>query len=129
MSNQLSPSNKKTLLLSLNTLIRKNGAESLNRIANNEYEKLFFYPPNEKLTGTESEMLIALQKNPAIYPVLQKIITNESARVIFELLNWVDGTGDPDGPWSGVALVDRTSDEDTEMLHDAFLEAYWETQS
>jgi hypothetical protein len=61
----------------------------------------------------------------------RKILADNSAAVVFELLKLIDGNAAPDdeiGPWSGVRLVDLEEDslEEKELLQDSFFETYKE---
>jgi hypothetical protein len=74
--------------------------------------------------------LKSLAGNEILRNTLRKVLASNSATVIFELFNIIDGTGDPDpelGEWSEVMLIDRPDDFDDyyEFLHDNFYETYW----
>jgi hypothetical protein len=63
---------------------------------------------------------------------LRKIIADNSAGVIFNLLNLFDGTATPknyNSEWSGLELLDVEENKDDEpfcdTLHDKFFETYW----
>ena len=91
------------------------------------------YPPsngkNSPLSRDEHEALARMELSPAGRTALEKLIADAAAEVIFDLLCMVDGVGDPEvAPvknWVGADLGARRSDEDREMLHDAFFESYW----
>jgi hypothetical protein len=90
-----------------------------------------FYPPNRGLTKMEVSSLEKLKKDPILKSALRKILADNSAGVLFELLNVIDGTSDPDenlGKWTEISFVDKTDAlaENTEMLHDELYSKYWD---
>ena len=91
------------------------------------------YPPNGGLTDEEASELKRLDNNVHLKNALRKVLVDNTAGVIFNLLNLLDGTCIPsldDGSWTGVRLADEGSDTHGEPfigeLHDSFFEAYWE---
>jgi hypothetical protein len=127
---KLSEQNRTTLL----TELHKSIEDSANMIANNINDgqtiDLINYPPNGGLTEEEMNSLKSLAGNEILRNTLRKVLASNSATVIFELFNIIDGTGDPDpelGEWSEVMLIDRPDDFDDyyEFLHDNFYETYW----
>ena len=89
------------------------------------------YPPNGGLTEKESLSLEKLKSDPNLKSALRKILADNSAGVLFELLNVIDGTADPDeklGKWTEISFVDKTEDlaENADMLHDALYSKYWD---
>ena len=91
------------------------------------------YPPNGGLTEVEKSSLKKLKNNPNLKSALRKILADNSAGVLFELLNIIDGTSDPDeslGKWTEVNFVDKTDElaHNSEMLHDELYEKYWDWQ-
>lgn len=127
MTTQLSEKNRKTLMIALNKLIEEMSDDATSRLLNDGDG--IFYPPNGGMTDAEraaaSRIAEALKSIPDAEMVLRKTYSNTIGEALFTLLNWIDGTEDPSGSWSGVDLVDA-SGEDKEMLHDALLDAYWE---
>ena len=127
---KLSEQNRTTLL----TQLHKSIEDSANIIANNindgQTSDLINYPPNGGLTEEEMNSLKSLAGNEVLRNTLRKVLASNSATVIFELFNIIDGTSDPDpeiGEWSEVMLVDQPDDFDdySEFLHDNFYETYW----
>ncbi len=66
---------------------------------------------------------------------LRKIIANNSAGIIFNMLNLLDGTelsktSCSYNEWTGIKLVDeepnKNREEFLDTLHDCFFETYWE---
>ena len=86
------------------------------------------YPPNGGFTAEEKEALKLLKGNKEILSAMRKVLASCAASVVFDLLNLIDGTSDPEnGAWSGVALVDKPEKPaETELLHDEFFSTYWD---
>ena len=87
------------------------------------------YPPNNGLTDDELIELEKLTNNKVLKSALRKVFADNSAGIVFELMNLIDQTTDPDediGEWSGLSLVDFNEEieENDEMLHDNFFETY-----
>lgn len=122
---KLSAHNREALLEGLNQEVAKTAKSFVTAIMQDSYRDLEFYPPNIHLSEEELSRLAKLKDIPGIEDVLIKVFSNSSSTVLFELLNWIDGTGDPsDTEWTGVNLVDASEDyEEGEMLHDGFLDA------
>ena len=86
------------------------------------------YPPNGGFTTEEQEALKLLQRNSVLQAALRKMLASCAAGVVFDLLNLIDGTSDPEhGDWDGVSLIDKTEEvEAGEFLHDDFFSTYWD---
>ncbi len=100
--------------------------DKLNR---GEIESILTYPPSTKFTERETQALLKLGKDQELKNALRKIFADNSAGVIFALMNYLDGTADPNeklGEWTEVAFVDKTDDIELpdEMLHDSFYSTY-----
>ena len=126
----LSEENRKTLLTHLHQSIEEAANFAANDLNNGQTNQLISYPPNGGLTDKEKEALEQLKGNDVLRDALRKVFASNSASVLFELFNIIDGTGDPDpeiGEWSEVMLVDMPEDfdEHVEFLHDDFYETYW----
>lgn len=125
----LSEKNRATLLVALHELIENSAEKNVEQLESLKGESNIFYPSNGGLSDVEREagkaMIGYIQETPGAKMFLRKVFANNSAEILFTLFNWIDGTEDPSGPWTGVDLVD-TSGEDKEMLHDALLESYWD---
>lgn len=127
---KLSPHNQETLLIYIQQKIERYADDIASKIENGVSEDFLDYPPNGELSTVEIESLAKLKGDPVLKSALRKILASNSAGVLFELFNVIDGTADPDedlGKWSGVALVDMTEDfEETYFLHEEFYDKYWD---
>jgi len=126
----LSDDNQKALMLTIHQKVEEYAdsvADSLNK---GDIEDLT-YPPNCGLTGEELNALQKLKDDPTLKSALRKVLADNSAGVVFDIFNLVDGTADPDenlGNWTEIALVDKSEelDDPIEMLHDNFYSTYWD---
>jgi hypothetical protein len=128
---KLSDHNNKTLMLTLHQEIEKCADYIANRLDRGETSDLLNYPPNCGLTAEEENALKKLENDESLKSALRKILADNSASVLFEFFNNLDGTTDPDpeiGDWTEVALVDKVEDIEPsdEMLHDYFYSTYWD---
>ena len=128
---KLTEENRKTFLLALHKLIDSATEKSAQNVVANKVQDLAIYPPNGGFSTSEIETLKQIASIPRTESVLRKIIADANGQVIFNLLNFFDGTGDPDtdlGKWTGVALADSNQIEENNagMLHDDFSESYWD---
>ena len=126
----LSEHNRNTFLINLHKLIEEAAHNTATDILHARIKQLE-YPPNGGLTEAEAIAVQKLQGDETLRDALRKLIASNSAGVLFNVLNILDGTGNPDpgtGDWSEVKLVDCAEDDegDDEMLHDGFFETYWE---
>lgn len=124
---QLSADNRHTLLLAIHQLIEEYASGSANDLLHGRVKQVD-YPPNGGFTTEERESLKQLQGNTVFHSAIRKVLASCSGGVVFDLLNLVDGTSDPEhGDWSGVVLLDKLEDaEATELLHDDFFSVYWD---
>ncbi|MDN5211929.1 hypothetical protein QQ020_07695 [Fulvivirgaceae bacterium BMA12] len=125
----LSEENRTTLLTHLHKSVEEAANIMANHLNNGRTNQLIDYPPNGGLTEEEKESLQQLKNNNTLTDALRKVFASNSASVLFELFNIIDGTGDPDpgtGDWSEITLVDMPEDFDqhVEFLHDNFYETY-----
>ena len=91
------------------------------------------YPPNAGLTDPDKAELNKLDNNDNLKNALRKIIADNAAGVIFNMLNVLDGTGASKlkyDEWRGVKLVEEevnvNPDPFFDTLHDSFFDAYWD---
>jgi hypothetical protein len=131
MEMKLSNHNLNTLMLFLQQKIEENAEYIANEIINGSSTDFLTYPPNGGLTNSEIKALEKLQNNLNLESALRKILADNSAGVLFELLNIIDGTSDPDerlGKWTEISFVDKTEalDKSADMLHDELYSKYWE---
>jgi hypothetical protein len=129
----LSDINVKALLLDLNQDVEEYAEATVKNIFEDRNFDSLTYPPNGGLSDAEQAELEKLANNENLKNALRKILADNAAGVIFNMLNLLDGTGSPknhDDVWTGVKLVDEDEEEEEEefedTLHDAFLEAYWD---
>lgn len=129
----LSHKNAIGLLLDLNQDIEEYAEVTVKNIIEDKDFDFLTYPPNNGLTDLEKAELNKLDNNEHLKNALRKIIADNSAGVIFNMLNLFDGTASPKlhyDNWTGVKLIDEEPQADTEqfndMLHDSFYETYWE---
>lgn len=130
---ELSNKNAFALLLDLNQDIDEYAEATVKNIVEDKNFDFLTYPPNGGLTDLEKQELSKLENNEHLKNALRKVIADNSAGLIFSMLNIIDGTTDPKhmfAEWTGVKLVDQEENEDEEefqdMLHDSFFETYWE---
>ncbi len=128
---KLSDNNRKTLMLNLHQKIEEYAEQTSDNLDVGKTENLLVYPPNCGLTENEILSLEKLQSDPNLKSALRKILADNSAGVLFDLMNLVDGTTEPDdnlGEWTEIAFVDKTEsiEENAEMLHDNFFATYWD---
>jgi hypothetical protein len=130
---KLSNNNAIALLLDLNQDMEEYADATVKSILEDRDFEFLTYPPNSGLTDLEKAELTKLENNEHLKNALRKVIANNSAGVVFNMLNLLDGTGSPKlhyDNWTGVKLVDEDSqtdsDEFADTLHDSFYETYWE---
>ena len=127
----LSEDNTKAILLDIHQDIDEYADHAISIIFGDNNDALS-YPPNIVFTADEITALKKLNSSDNLKSVLKKIIADNSAGVVFNLLNNIDGTTDPKNisdNWHGVALVDRDPDLDEDsanFLHDEFYSTYWD---
>ncbi len=128
---KLSEDNSKAILLDIHQDISDVAEHSVSIIFDANQNSLT-YPPNVELTAEEIAALKTIVPTDFLRSALKKILSDNSAGVIFNLLNNIDGTTDPKNGsdnWTGVKLVDLNQDEDSaNFLHDKFYETYWDSQ-
>ncbi|WP_343304140.1 hypothetical protein AAHN97_21440 [Chitinophaga niabensis] len=129
---KLSNKNAVALLLDINQDIEEYAALTIQKIIEDRDYDLN-YPPNNGLSALEKSELEKLDNNEHLKNALRKILADNAAGIIFNILNLLDGTGSPKlhyENWTGVKLIDEDPDTDAEpfadTLHDGFFEMYWE---
>ena len=128
---KLSEHNLKTLMLFLQQKIEENADYISDQLHKGNRTDFLTYPPNGGLTEKENLALQKLKNDQDLKSAMRKILADNSASVLFELFNIIDGTTDPDenlGKWTEICLVDKTDEieDNDEMLHDALFEKYWD---
>lgn len=130
---KLSNKNALALLLDLNQDIEEYAEATVKNIIEDKNFDFLTYPPNGGLTDLEKQELNRLDNNEHLKNALRKVIADNSAGVIFGMLNLLDGTTDPKhmlAEWTGVKLIDQEHNDNGEefqdMLHDGFYESYWQ---
>lgn len=130
---KLSNKNALALLLDLNQEIEEYAEATVKNVIEDKSFDFLTYPPNNGLTDLEKSELNKLDNNEHLKNALRKIIADNSAGIIFNMLNLFDGTGSPKhmhNEWTGIKLIDEEPNEDEpefqDTLHDGFFETYWE---
>jgi hypothetical protein len=130
---KLSKKNAIAFLLEINQDIEEYSEATVKNIIEDKHFEFLTYPPNHGLTDLEKVELAKLPNNENLKNALRKIIADNTAGVIFNMLNLLDGTGSPKpkyDEWKGVKLVDEEAnineDPFTDTLHDSFFETYWD---
>jgi hypothetical protein len=128
---KLTDQNSKTLMLSIHQKIEEYANDISEHLNNGEIEDLLSYPPNCGFSDKEIHSLNKITNDPDLKSALRKILADNSAGIVFELMNLIDGTSDPDEnlvEWPEVALIDKSDKikENDEMLHDSLYSTYWD---
>ena len=106
---ELSNKNALALLLDLNQDIEEYAETTVKNIIEEKNFDFLTYPPNNGITDLEKQELNKLDNHEHLKNALRKIIADNSAGIIFNLLNLFDGTGSPKhmyNEWTGVKLID-----------------------
>lgn len=128
----LSNKNATILLLDTHQDIEEYADVTVNKILTEREFDFMTYPPNCGLTEEEKTQLSKLADNKHLKSALRKIIADNSAGVVFNILNLIDGTGFPKNDsdqWTEIKLVDEedlSNEPVTDWLHDKFYETYWD---
>ena len=130
---ELSNNNAKTLLLDTHQDIEEYADTLVTNILDKKEFDFLSYPPNCGLTDLEIDELKKLDNNEHLKNALRKVIADNSAGIIFNMLNLFDGTGFPkneNDDWTGLKVIDEEPNENSEpvedWLHDKFFETYWD---
>lgn len=130
---ELSNNNAKILLLDIHQDIEEYADTLVTNILDKKDFDFLTYPPNCGLTELEIKELRKLENNENLKNALRKVIADNSAGIVFNMLNLIDGTGFPkndNDDWTGIKLIDEEPNEKSEpvddWLHDQFYETYWE---
>lgn len=129
----LSNDNASTLLLDTHQDIEEYADIAAKNILEKKDYSFLNYPPNCGFTDKEIDELNKLPDNKHLKNALRKIIADNSANIVFSMLNLFDGTGFPKnitGEWTGLKVIDEESNENSkpagDWLHDKFYETYWD---
>ena len=130
---KLSNTNAQTLLLDTHQDIEEYADNLVINILEKREFDFLSYPPNCGLTNLEILELKKLENNEHLKNALRKVIADNSAGIIFNMLNLFDGTGFPkndNNNWTGIKVIDEEPNENSEpvddWLHDKFYETYWD---
>ncbi|WP_103072341.1 hypothetical protein [Aquimarina sediminis] len=128
---KLSKHNIKTFLLSANQKIEENADFISDKLYKGDEMDFITYPPNCGFTEEENRSLEKLKNDPNLKSALRKILADNSAGVLFDLFNIIDGTSEPDesfGKWTEICFVDKTDElaEDLDFFHDELYDKYWD---
>ena len=129
----LSAHNVKAFLLEASQDIEEYADATVHNIFSAKTDGIF-YPPNSGLTKAEQEAIRQLPDNEPLRSALRKLLADNTAGVLFNLLNLLDGTAEPKNmtrQWTGLTLCDtydspRNNEEFKDTLHDSFFETYWD---
>jgi hypothetical protein len=129
----LSDKNATILLLDIHQNIEEYADHAVNRILTEREFNFLTYPPNCGLTDEEKRELEKLTNNEHLKSALRKVIADNSAGIVFNLLNLFDGTSSPKNDsdeWTGLKVIDEETNLNrepaTDWLHDKFYETYWD---
>lgn len=129
----LSTKNIVPLLLDLNQNIDEYADSSVLNIFERPENAVSFYPPNGGLTEPELAQLKQLNDHPDLRNALRKVLADNTASVVFQLFCVLDGVAEPKNDtddFSDVRITDQEdepgAEEFMDMLHDSFLDHYWE---
>lgn len=129
----LSNNNAKTLLLDTHQDIEEYADTLVTNILDKKDFNFLTYPPNCGLTELEIDELKKLDNNEHLKNALRKVIADNSAGIIFNMLNLFDGTGFPKNDtndWTGLKIIDEEPNDNSEpvddWLHDKFYETFWD---
>jgi hypothetical protein len=130
---ELSNKNANILLLDTHQDIEEYADTVVKKIIEDKDFEFMTYPPNCGFTESEKIELRKLENNSNLKSALRKIIADNSAGIIFSMLNLFDGTGFPKNDskeWTGIKLMDEELNNNPEpvddFLHDKFYETYWD---
>jgi len=130
---ELSNNNANILLLDTHQDIEEYADLLVTNILDKKDYSFLTYPPNCGLTELEVAELNKLDNNENLKNALRKVIADNSAGIVFSLLNLFDGTGFPKndyGSWSGLKVIDEEQSGNSEpaddWLHENFYETYWD---
>ncbi len=129
----LSEKNVKILMLHLHQKIQEYANYAVSKIIEDKAFDIIDYPPGDQFSDSEIKALKELKNDIHLKSGLTKLIADNSAAVLFDLFNILDGTVEPysdDEEWSGLKLVNVEPEvneiEFTAMLHDDFFSTYWD---
>lgn len=128
---KLSEHNFNTLMMFLQQKIEDYADHFSEHLEKGIPEDFITYPPNGGLTEEEHLSLLELKGHPVLKSAMRKLMADNAAGVLFELMNLIDGTIYPDeelGEWTEISLVDRTDDieDNEELFHDELYGKYWD---
>ena len=92
---ELSNNNALALMLDLNQDIEEYAEATVKNIIEDKNFDFLTYPPNSGLTDLEKQELNKLDNNEHLKNALRKVIADNSAGIVFNMLNIIDGTTDP----------------------------------
>jgi len=128
---ELSNQNAIALLLDLNQDVEEYAEATVKNIIEDKNFDVLTYPPSNGLTDLEKAELNKLDNNEDLKSALRKVIADNSAGIIFNMLNLLDGTGSPKlhyDNWTGVKLFDEEPNDLSRVfkdtLHDCCSETY-----
>ncbi len=128
----LSENNSSILMIELNRIIERIADDKAKAIVTGKIMDSLVYPPNNGFNIKESEIIKKLITNDKDeVNAIRKVLADSIACGMFDLLNLLDGTSDPEqDSWEkdGITIIDKDDsiEDSNEMLHDALFEKYWD---
>lgn len=130
---KLNGKNLESMLSYLHQNIHENVDWSLESLKDGALKRMISYPPDVELTDAECDKLsTVLTQHPEVEVTIKKIMRNVCMYPLFDLFNFIDGTGDiPNSSYENIELIECTFDEVEQLedredfLHDMLMETYW----
>lgn len=133
MIEKLRENNLLQLMLYLHNCISESVNWTFDSVDNGKIKDMISYPPNIELNNEELSILKETFADEKVRNAMRKVMVNSAMYPIFDLFNFIDGTGDiPNADYEVLELVqcnyeDIDNFEDRcEFLHDYFFETYWD---
>jgi hypothetical protein len=132
---KLSGKHLHSMMLYLHKNIQESTDWTFEGLRTGKLKELISYPPNVELSDLEIKNLVrVLKDNPEAEDTLKKIMVNASMYPLFDLFNFIDGSGDiPNSNYESIELVEcsfeeveKLDDNRDDFLHDMFFSSYWD---
>lgn len=113
-------------------MIQAAADQTLEKLRTGVRSNAIAYPPGATISSHQVEALAACSLGEDALAALRALVTDACASTVFQLLALLDGVADPEvrpsEQWLGADIVAIDDEEDREMLHDAFMDAWWAFQ-
>lgn len=133
MIKKLNGKNLLELMVYLHNRIDESVGWTFDSINNGKIKDMISYPPGVEISDKELKILQDVIGNEEVKSALKKVMINNAMYPLFDLFNFIDGTGNiPDAEYDWIELIeckyeDIEKIEDREdFLHDLFFETFWE---